>query len=111
MVDIESWSDPAGIEQAYDGIERRVLAFNDDIMLVHYTVERDAVFPIHDHDVTQQAVYVIRGKIALHGATEARLAEGDSFVVGPGVEHGIRGLAPRSELIDTFTPPIEEYKL
>jgi quercetin dioxygenase-like cupin family protein len=110
MLDITSWTDPKKVEQAYDGIERRVLAYNDDIMLVHYTVERDAVFPGHEHDETQQAVYVISGEVELRGDTETRLAAGDSFVVGPNIEHGIRGVAPRTELVDAFSPPIAEYE-
>lgn len=110
MLDITNWTDPSRVEQAYDGIERRVLSYNSDIMLVHYTVQRDAVFPVHEHEETQQAVYVDSGEVELLGETERRLAEGDSFVVGPGIRHGIRGVAPRSELIDTFSPPIDEYE-
>lgn len=86
-----------------------MLAFIDDLMLVHYTVEDGAVFPAHTHDVTHQAVYVIEGEVELFGDREATLSAGDSFVVGPGIEHGVRGSAPETRLIDAFAPPIEEY--
>lgn len=109
MFDLATWTDPFKVEEAYPGIERRVLAFNDEMMTVHYTVERGAEFPAHEHETTQQSVYVLEGEIELFGEHETTLAEGDSFVVGPNVEHGVRGVAPRSELIDSFSPPIAEY--
>lgn len=108
-IEIRQAEDPFKEEPAYDGIERRVLSFTDDLMLVHYTVEEGAVFPAHTHDVTHQAVYVIEGEVELFGDREATLSAGDSFVVGPGIEHGVRGRAAESRLIDAFAPPIEEY--
>lgn len=108
-IDITEWDDPFKVEEAYEGIERRVLAFTNDMMLVHYTVEEGAVFPEHEHDETHQAVYVIEGSIELFGDYEKTLEAGDTFVVGPGVRHGVRGAAPRTQLIDTFAPPIGEY--
>lgn len=108
-IDITDWDDPFKVEEAYEGIERRVLSFTDDLMLVHYTVEEGAVFPEHEHDETHQAVYVISGSLELFGDHEAVLEEGDTFVVGPGERHGIRGAADRTEVIDAFSPPIGEY--
>lgn len=108
-MDIVEWDDPFKVERAYEGIERRVLANDDEQMLVHYTVEDGAEFPAHTHDETYQAVFVIEGAVELFGDREALLEAGDSFVVEPGVRHGIRGAAPETELIDTFTPPIEAY--
>ena len=108
-MDLTDWDDPFKLEAAYDGIERRVLSFDETLMLVHYTVEEGAVFPAHTHDETTQGVYVVDGSIELFGDREATLEAGDTFVVGPGVEHGIRGVARESTLVDSFTPPIDEY--
>lgn len=108
-IEIRHAEEPFKEESAYEGIERRVLSFTDDLMLVHYTVEEGAVFPAHTHDMTHQAVYVIEGEVELFGDREATLSAGDSFVVGPGIEHGVRGKAAESRLIDAFAPPIEEY--
>lgn len=108
-IDITRWDDPHRVEDAYEGIERRVLAHTADMMLVHYTVEEGAVFPEHEHDTTQQAVYVLTGAVELFGDHETTLEAGDSFVVGPGVRHGVRGVAERTELLDAFAPPIEAY--
>ncbi len=109
MFDHSAWTDPFKIEEAHPGIERRVLAVTDELMTVHYTVAEGAVFPAHEHETTHQSVHVIEGEIELFGDHERTLGRGDSFVVGPGVEHGIEGVAPRSEIIDTFSPPIERY--
>jgi quercetin dioxygenase-like cupin family protein len=54
-------------------------------------------------------VYVLAGELELFGDREATLSAGDSFVVGPGVRHGIRGVAPESAVVDAFAPPIAEY--
>lgn len=108
-MEIGDWDDPFKVEQAYDGIERRVLCFDEDQMLVHYTVDEGAVFPEHEHDETKQTVYVASGSVELFGDHEATLSAGDSFIVGPGVRHGVRGLEPGTELVDTFTPIIESY--
>lgn len=110
MFDQRDWADPARVEQAYEGIERRVLAYTDDLMLVHYTVQAGAVFPEHEHDRTHQAVYVTSGELELFGDRSRTLTTGDSFVVGPGVRHGIRGVAPESTVIDAFAPPIDDYR-
>lgn len=108
-MDVGRWDDPFTVEEAYEGIERRVLAFDDESMVVHYAVDEGAVFPEHEHETTTQTVYVVSGEVELFGDREATLSAGDSFVVGPGVRHGIRGLAPGTELVDTFVPPIEAY--
>jgi quercetin dioxygenase-like cupin family protein len=108
-MDLTQWDDPFKLEAAYEGIERRVLSFDETLMLVHYTVDEGAVFPAHTHDETTQGVYVIDGEIELFGDRSETLGPGDTFVVGPGVEHGIRGVASESQLIDSFTPPIREY--
>lgn len=104
-----SWDDPFKTEQPYKGITRRVLAFTDELMLVHYTVEEGAVFPVHEHDVTHQAVFVLEGELELVGDRTRRLTAGDSFVVGPGVEHGIEGVARETRIVDAFAPPIDRY--
>lgn len=110
-IDITFWDDPFKVEEAYDGIERRVLSFTDELMLVHYTVGADTVFPEHEHEETHQAVYVIDGCIELFGDHETILETGDTFVVGPGERHGIRGIAEQSQLLDAFTLPVGEYGL
>jgi len=106
---VGTWEAPFKTEHAYKGIERRVLCFDDETMQVHYTVAADAVFPEHEHEETKQTVYVIDGAIELFGDHEQVLEAGDSFIVGPGVRHGVRGVAEHTELLDTFTPRVEAY--
>jgi mannose-6-phosphate isomerase-like protein (cupin superfamily) len=51
-------------------------------------------------------VFAIGAELELFGDHSATLETGDSFVVGPGVHHGI---AEYTTIIDAFAPPIEEY--
>lgn len=106
---VGSWDEPFLVEEVYDGIERRVLCFDDETMQVHYTVDESAVFPEHSHEEAKQTVYVVSGAVELFGDHETVLEQGDSFIVGPGVRHGVRGVAEQSQLLDTFTPRIEAY--
>lgn len=108
-IENRDWDNPFKTEDAYEGIERRVLSFTDDLMLVHYTVEEGAEFPEHEHDETHQAVFVIEGELELFGDRSETLETGDSFVVGPGIRHGIRGVAECTTVLDAFAPPIKEY--
>lgn len=42
---VSSGDNPFLVERAYDGIEHRVLCFDDEKMQVDYTIDADAVFP------------------------------------------------------------------
>lgn len=110
VFDLRTREDPFRVEEAYDGIERRVLAHTSELMIVEYIVEENAIFPEHEHDEIHQAVYVLEGSIRLFGDHSATLREGDSFVVGPGVRHGIQGTAETSRVVDTFAPAVPEYR-
>lgn len=104
---VRRWSDPYRVDDLGSG-ERRVLAFDDELMLVHYTFEQGAKTALHDHEETTQSVYVLDGKVRFLGDYDATLEQGDTVIVPPGTTHGIEALE-RTELIDSFTPPIERY--
>lgn len=104
---IRKWNDPYRVDDL-GGAKRRVLAFNDDLMLVHYTFEPGTTTALHSHDEITQSVYVIDGKVNFVGEYGTTLETGDSVIVPPGTTHGVEAVE-RTELIDSFTPPIERY--
>ena len=93
------------------GIVRKTLAYNNEIMLCHFSFSKGAQIPLHEHRASQIG-YVISGKVQFRGEKEkdSFVAEaGDSYVLDPHKVHGAEALED-AELIETFYPPREEYK-
>jgi quercetin dioxygenase-like cupin family protein len=91
------------------GMQRQVLAHNDQLMLVRHYFEKGWVGARHSHP-HQQLVYVVSG--AIRADVDGRVIEaraGDSFVVDGGVEHQASALEA-SEVLDVFTPVREDYR-
>jgi quercetin dioxygenase-like cupin family protein len=90
------------------GLQRQVLAFNPNLMLVRHLMEKGWQGTRHSHP-HDQLVYVIHGRIRFSGgASMFEAAEGDSFVVPGGVEHQASALED-SEVLDVFSPYREDY--
>jgi quercetin dioxygenase-like cupin family protein len=90
------------------GLKRRVLAYNQKLLLVEHEMEKGWVGTIHSHP-HDQIVYVVHGhlKVSSLGNT-FDIRTGDTFVVRGGVEHGASALE-ESLVIDVFTPCREDY--
>ena len=90
------------------GIQRKVMAFDDQMMLVKVAFEPGAVGTLHQHPHTQ-ASYVSKGifDITIAGKTQ-RLGAGDVYFVPSGEVHGAVCIE-KGELIDVFTPMREDF--
>ncbi|MFD3276566.1 cupin domain-containing protein [Aquirufa echingensis] len=90
------------------GIRRKVMAFDDQMMLVKVAFEPGAVGTLHQHPHTQ-ASYVSKGvfDITIDGKTQ-RLSAGDVYFVPSGEVHGAVCIE-KGELIDVFTPMREDF--
>ena len=90
------------------GMQRQVLAFSPDLMLVRHQFEKGWSGARHSHP-HHQLVYVTRGHIRFEAEGKCwELRAGDSVVVDGGVEHQASALED-SEALDIFTPYREEY--
>jgi quercetin dioxygenase-like cupin family protein len=93
---------------AFEGLARRIHAYNDRLMLTEHVMEAGSVFPRHSHPHHQLA-YVVSGHLRIvcgDHTFEAR--GGDSFVLDGGIEHQVTALE-RSVALDIFTPFREDY--
>ena len=90
------------------GLTRKVLAYNDKLLLAEHRMERGWVGSIHSHP-HEQVVYVVRGhlKVTCQGKT-FEIHTGDTLLVRGGVEHGASAVE-ESLVIDVFTPCREDY--
>ena len=90
------------------GTERRVVAYNDQLMAVEVRFAAGAVGAVHTHPHTQCS-YVLSGSFRYTVAGEETLLEtGDSIVVPSGEPHGTV-CVEAGVLLDIFTPCREDF--
>lgn len=91
-----------------NGMRRKILAHQPELMLVKVAFEKGAVGVLHQHPHVQTS-YVSSGKFRFSIAGEERILQtGDSCVVPGNLLHGCVCLEA-GELIDTFTPVREDF--
>ncbi|MCP9749078.1 cupin domain-containing protein [Lacihabitans sp. CS3-21] len=90
------------------GIKRKVMAYDDQMMVVKVAFEAGGIGAMHSHPHTQ-ASYVASGKfdITIDGKTKT-LKGGDVYFVPSDLEHGAVCLED-GELIDVFHPLREDF--
>ena len=92
-----------------EGIFRRTLVYNDNVMICHFMFNRGSKIPLHSHKA-HQIGHVIHGKLKFITETsEFIVCEGDSYVFDSYEKHGAFCLEP-TEVIEVFSPIREEYK-
>lgn len=86
-----------------DGIRRKVMAYNADMMLTKVDFQVGSIGTLHHHPHTQ-ASYVSKGKfeITISGISKV-LSAGDVYFVPSGEIHGAL-CVEAGELIDVFSP-------
>jgi len=91
------------------GVWRRTLNYGERLMVVQVTLEEGVVVPVHRHP-HEQITYVIEGQLSMEveGQTHV-LGPGDSLLLPGDVEHGATAIE-RTLVVDTFSPPREDYK-
>ncbi|MCF7803334.1 MAG: cupin domain-containing protein [Candidatus Marinimicrobia bacterium] len=95
-------------EPADEGIDRKILAYDAEIMMVLARFEAGAIGSVHSHP-HRQVTYVESGRfeITIEGDTQI-LNRGDSFRVPPNVDHGAKSL-DAGILLDVFSPARESF--
>lgn len=90
------------------GVKRRILCFDDHLMMVEVAFETGAVGALHSHP-HRQASYVAAGRfeMTIDGVTRI-LGPGDVYFVTPDLVHGAVALEPGT-LIDVFTPARADF--
>jgi unsaturated pyranuronate lyase len=92
-----------GWDPSAPGIRRKVLCFDDGIMLVRFAFEAGAVGAEHSHPHIQCSV-IESGvfDVTIAGKTR-RLGAGDSYLVASNLVHGAVAIEP-GVIVDTFSP-------
>ena len=91
-----------------EGVRRKVLSHDDQVMLVHVDFETGAIGKPHTHPHLQCTMVESGVFDVTIGGRTRRLVAGDTFFVATNVLHGVLNIAA-GRLIDTFTPMREDF--
>ena len=95
-------------EDIGNGMRRKILGYDNNLMLVKVWFEKGAVGPVHAHPHTQTA-YVVEGKFEVFVDGETQVLEaGGCFFVSSGAGHGAVCLEA-GILLDIFSPAREDF--
>ena len=95
-------------QNAGEGVERRVLAYSDDLMCVENTFKKGSVGALHSHPHTQ-ITYVVSGKFEFEiDGVKKIVYAGDTMLKKDGVVHGCTCLEDGT-LLDIFNPYRQDF--
>ena len=95
-------------EDLGQGVTRKIMAYDDNLMLVKVAFDKNAVGAIHNHPHLQMS-YVANGSFEVSMGTDKKiLNEGDVFFAPSNVFHGVICLE-EGLLIDIFNPHREDF--
>jgi len=102
LTDEMSW------ETVGEGVKRKIMGYDDSIMLVHVSFEKGSIGPMHQHHHSQ-VTHVVKGTfdVTIGGKTKT-LKAGDNFYIPTNVLHGAV-CTEAGELIDVFSPIREDF--
>ncbi|MDC1030296.1 cupin domain-containing protein [Flavobacteriaceae bacterium] len=95
-------------ETVGEGVKRKIMGYDDKIMLVHVAFEKGGIGPMHQHHHSQ-VTHVASGifDVTIDGETQ-RLGKGDNFYIPTNALHGAICIEA-GELIDVFSPIREDF--
>jgi quercetin dioxygenase-like cupin family protein len=91
-----------------EGVRRKILSYDKDMMLVLVEFQKGSIGPIHKHP-HKQFSYITKGsfEVSINGEKKIQKA-GDGYLMLPNMEHGVTALED-SALIDVFVPHREDF--
>jgi quercetin dioxygenase-like cupin family protein len=94
-------------EELGGGLRRKIMSYDNDLMLVKVAFEKGGIGAIHSHPHKQMS-YIAKGKFEVTiGENKKLLSEGDVYFAPSGVLHGVICLE-EGILVDVFNPMRED---
>jgi quercetin dioxygenase-like cupin family protein len=95
-------------ENVGKGVQRKILGYDEQIMLVVAKFEKDGIGYAHQHS-HRQVTYVTEGKFEVQINGEKKiLKKGDCYYIPPDITHGAVCLED-GLLVDVFNPCREDF--
>lgn len=96
------WEDLGG------GIQRKILGYSKELMLVKVKLEKGTTAPLHHHPHVQSS-YIEEGELEVElGGEKKVLTQGDGFFVPSNVIHGVKAIET-TIIIDAFNPFRQDF--
>lgn len=101
-------NDSLAWETIADGVRRKIIAYDDKLMMVKVEFEKGGIGSLHQH-YHSQVTHVESGvfEVQINGEKKV-LNSGDAFYIPPQVLHGAECLES-GVLIDVFSPMREDF--
>jgi len=97
-----------GWEDLGGGIKRKIMSYDENVMMVKVAFEKGGIGILHHH-VHRQISYVDSGVFEITiEENKKTLKQGDAFFIPPNLVHGALCLE-KGVLIDIFTPFREDF--
>ena len=91
-----------------EGIKRKILGYEKDLMLVAVKFKKGSHADLHKHP-HKQISYLISGSFEVNINNEKKIMKADDvFLVLPNIQHSVAALED-SMIIDVFTPYREDF--
>lgn len=95
-------------ENAGEGVRRKILSYDKDMMLVQVEFKKDAAAPLHKHP-HKQFSYITKGSFEVNINVEKKIQKkGDGYLVLPNLKHSVTAIED-SILVDVFVPFREDF--
>lgn len=95
-------------EDVGSGIKRKILGYDDKIMLVTAKFDKGGIGYVHTHP-HRQVTFIVKGKFEVQIKDEKKVLQaGDCFYIPPGVKHGAVCIE-EGLLVDVFNPHREDF--
>lgn len=95
-------------ETTGEGVKRKIMAYDDRLMVVKVSFEKGSIGPVHQHHHSQ-ITHIESGIFEIEiGGNKKVLTTGDAFYIPSNVSHGALCLEA-GVLIDVFSPMREDF--
>src|SRR4051794_4660438 len=95
--------------QICPGIKRRTITTGSKMYQMRAELEAACEMPIHSHP-QEQIAHIISGRVRfVVDGREHEVGPGDSLYFGSNVPHGVLETIEAATIIDTFSPPRDDY--
>jgi quercetin dioxygenase-like cupin family protein len=95
-------------ENIGEGIRRKILGFDDNLMMTLVEFRKNSHGSVHTHP-HRQVTYIVHGSFEVQIENEKKLLKkGDSFFISPLIEHGVVALED-ALLVEVFSPSREDF--
>ena len=97
------------IQKPEPGVERKIMAYCDKLMMCELTFVKGTTSAIHKHP-HEQITYVLSGALKFSvGGEEQVVHAGDAIHMPANVEHGVLEALEDSKIIDNFAPKRDDF--